>query len=40
MPTRVHAHFATSSALAVADKQRSASLIEISFAERERFLDA
>ena len=36
----VHADFAAPSAFAVADEQRATSLIEVGFAERERFLDA
>ena len=36
----VHADFAAPSAFAVADEQRPAPLVEVSFAERERFLDA
>ncbi len=37
---RVHADFAAASALAVTNEQRSPSLIEVGFSERERFLDA
>ena len=37
---RVHADFAASSAFAVANEQRSPSLVEVGFAERERFLNA
>ena len=37
-PPRVHADFAASSALALADEQRPASLIEVGFAEREGLL--
>jgi hypothetical protein len=35
-----HADFTASSAFAVADEQRSAPLVEVGFAQRERFLDA
>src|SRR4051812_25503473 len=37
---RVHADFAASSAFAVADEERAASLIKVRFAKRERFVDA
>ena len=36
----VHADFAAPSSFAVADEQRPTSLIEVSFAQRERLLDA
>jgi hypothetical protein len=37
---RVPSDFAAASALAATDKQRAAAVIQISFGERQRFLDA
>ena len=39
-PPVVHADLASASALAAADEQRAASLVEIGLGERERFLDS